>query len=210
MGYEKNDGWGEKREATKLERLVAIFLDSYGSVEGLPTRKVFEDFEEWQLEMKRKYKTYNYLVGGGYMAVTRTVNKLIFTESVRQSVNGRQISVYTKVGGEKIKPEPLTQSYKKRESRVYAMNFINQNHNQRKLIGKGTRETYKKYREWLYFHKPHVLPLVEIEFIKFAKKELKCDIKRKRVKGKQISVFWDENASRLDLGNYLDLGTYLD
>lgn len=81
----------------------------------------------------------------------------------------------------------------------------------KRLIGVPTLEVYTDYVAWMKMrlkltgHKGlYAHPQVRAMFTFYVNEIQGTKSVARRINGKLVPVFWDENATRLDLGSYLD------
>ena len=203
---------GERHFTSRTEQLVLMFLDEvwedYTRLDGVQIAMVHAGFDKWRERKNQQKPSSIWNVSCNKIDFTRKVKKFRAVETTRRRINGEQVTIFTIEAPERyarIKTPTMTgerkQILKEVEVRRYVNHCIN---NKKRIIGVQTEKLWLDYTGWLCDSKYWRYEASHREFTMIVKSELKCTTTRKRINGKQVPVFWDSGATRLDLGEYLD------
>lgn len=208
MSRAENEG----KVASPSERLVYMYLETkwkdYTELEGVPTMKMYEWFNEWRVSEyeKKPHPTWN--TRCSKFDFTRKVKKFRAVETTRRRINGEQVTIFTIEAPERYartKTPTMTGQRKQMLKELEVIRYIRHCAEKKKrIIGVPTEKLWLDYTGWLCDSKYWKYEASHREFTMIVKAELKCETVRKMIHGKQVPVFWDSGATRLDLGNYLD------
>ena len=170
--------------------------------------KMYEWFNEWRVSEyeKKPHPTWN--TRCSKFDFTRKVKKFRAVETTRRRINGEQVTIFTIEAPERYartKTPTMTGQRKQMLKELEVIRYIRHCAEKKKrIIGVPTEKLWLDYTGWLCDSKYWKYEASHREFTMIVKAELKCETTRKMVNGKQVPVFWDSGATRLDLGDYLD------
>ena len=204
---------GERKYSSTVEALIDMFLyekyEVYQSLEGKGTMRLAEEFDAWRMQKDKEKPNPRWRVISNKLDFTKKVKGLRAIETMRVRRDGKQITMFSVEGRPRYK-EPKRVKLNKTQSALFkelqVKEFVQQWEREgNRIIGIRTSDLYFMYRSWLLVEaKYNHLEATQREFTIWVKEERKCETRRKRINGKQVPVFWDSGATRLDLGNYLD------
>ena len=204
---------GRRKYSSTVEALIDMFLyeryEDYQSLEGKGTMQLAEEFDAWRMQKDKEKPNTRWRVISNKLDFTKKVKGLRAIETMRVRRDGKQITVFSIEGRPRYK-EPKRVKLNKTQSALFkelqVKEFVRQWEREgNRIIGKQTSDVFFEYRMWLLTEaKYNHLEATQREFTMWVKEEMKCETRRKRINGKQVPVFWDSGATRLDLGNYLD------
>ena len=202
---------GERHFTSRTEQLVLMFLDEvwedYTRLDGVQIAMVHAGFDKWRERKNQQKPSSIWNVSCNKIDFTRKVKKLRAIESTRRRINGKQVPVFVVENPEAYKREKekmakaKKQTLKELEVRRYVNHCINK---KKRIIGVPTEKLWLDYTGWLCDSKYWRYEASQREFTMWVKSEMKCETVRKMIHGKQVPVFWDSGATRLDLGTYLN------